>query len=191
MLSTGFERVSAAMKLGRTPKSLLIAGSVLALCGCVTIGRPARTTIATAQLVRADGAPAGWVRVFGGDDGMTLLAEAYGLSPGAHGIHLHAVGRCDGPDFASAQGHWNPTSHQHGNENPAGPHGGDLPNLEVGAGGRGRLSASLNHVAIAAGASGILDADATAVIIHAGPDDMRTDPSGGSGARIACGVLMR
>lgn len=113
-----------------------------------------------------------------------------GFTPGTHGVHLHQTGRCAPPDFTSAGPHWNPTSHQHGRLNPMGPHLGDLPNLMVGANGSGRLDFAVPvPVGTAAGANPLLDADGTALVIHATADDLRTDPSGNSGARIACGVL--
>ena len=97
----------------------------------------------------------------------------------------HAVGRCEGPDFASAGSHWNPAGKKHGLNNPAGPHAGDMPNVEVAA--NGVLSATV----VLAGASmdSLLDADGAALLIHAGADDYMTDPSGNSGARIACAVI--
>ncbi len=113
-----------------------------------------------------------------------------GLMRGTHGVHLHQTGRCDAPGFESAGPHWNPTSHEHGRLNPRGPHLGDLPNLVVGRNGRGRIDFAVAVPAgTAAGANPLLDADGTAIVIHAAADDLRTDPSGNSGARIACGVL--
>ena len=95
------------------------------------------------------------------------------------------MGRCDPPDFASAGAHWNPAGKKHGMNNPAGPHAGDMPNVEVAA--NGVLSATLTL----AGASmaSLLDADGAALVIHAVADDYVTDPSGNSGARIACAVI--
>jgi Cu-Zn family superoxide dismutase len=119
-----------------------------------------------------------------------VRVSVHGFTPGVHGVHLHQTGRCDAPDFASAGPHWNPTSHQHGRRNPQGPHLGDLPNLQVGANGSGRIDFAVPVPAgAAAGANPLLDADGTAVVIHAAADDLRTDPSGNSGARIACGAL--
>lgn len=113
-----------------------------------------------------------------------------GFVTGVHGIHFHETGRCDAPDFASAGGHWNPMGHHHGRLNPQGPHLGDLPNLDVRANGTGRIDFEVPVPAgTAAGANPLLDQDGTAIVIHAAPDDYRTDPSGNSGARIACGVL--
>jgi Cu-Zn family superoxide dismutase len=95
------------------------------------------------------------------------------------------VGRCDAPDFTSAGGHWNPTQKKHGTMNPQGPHQGDLPNLVIGSDGRGTIGAVIPGATLA----GLLDADGAAMVIHAGPDDLMTDPSGNSGGRIACGVF--
>jgi Cu-Zn family superoxide dismutase len=119
-----------------------------------------------------------------------VRVSVHGFAPGIHGVHLHQTGRCDAPDFTSAGPHWNPTSHQHGRLNPQGPHLGDLPNLVVARNGMGRIDFAVPVPAgTAARANPLLDADGTSVVVHAAPDDLRTDPSGNSGARIACGVL--
>jgi Cu-Zn family superoxide dismutase len=120
--------------------------------------------------------------------GLHVRIDASGMAQGDYGAHLHTVGRCDGPAFESAGGHWNPAGRQHGTLNSQGHHAGDLPNLEIGADGRGRIDFHAPNATLR-GTNGALDADGTAVVIHAGPDDYRTDPSGNSGARIACGVL--
>ena len=121
---------------------------------------------------------------------MTISIAAVGLTTGAHGIHLHAVGTCDAPGFASAGSHLNPHGKQHGSANPAGSHLGDLPNLIVGADGTGAITAKLSD-SPAGIASALFDADGTALVIHASSDDYMTDPSGNSGPRIACAVLKR
>jgi Cu-Zn family superoxide dismutase len=114
-----------------------------------------------------------------------------GLSIGLHGIHIHAVGSCGAPTFASAGGHYNPLAHEHGLENPNGPHAGDLPNLVVDAEGNGRLNAKTDRVTLSAGVATLLDGDGSAFIIHANPDDQVTNiGNGGSGARIACAVIV-
>jgi Cu-Zn family superoxide dismutase len=125
-----------------------------------------------------------------GPGGLAVHVDAAGLAPGTYGVHLHAVGRCDPPGFASAGPHWNPAGRQHGRDNPAGAHMGDLPNLVVAGDGRGSIDYEARGAALAgSGGDALLDADGAAVVIHAQPDDYRTDPSGNSGARIACGVL--
>ena len=160
---------------------------VLALTGCSTIvpkvPSPARLEIPTA-LRSADGAPRGDATLRIADGHMRLMVDAIGLPQGALGIHVHEVGRCDAPDFASAKAHWNPTAKMHGRDNPMGAHLGDLPNLMIGSDGRGSISIDLPGTV-----ADLLDADGAAVIIHAAADDYRTDPSGNSGNRIACGVL--
>jgi Cu-Zn family superoxide dismutase len=105
-----------------------------------------------------------------------------------HGTHLHATGRCDPPGFTTAGGHLNPAARQHGLRNPAGPHLGDLPNLTVAANGTGRMEATI-AATLTPGQAPLFDADGTALVVHAGPDDMVTDPAGNSGARIACTVI--
>ena len=117
--------------------------------------------------------------------------EAGGLRPGTYGAHIHAAGTCNPPDFASAGPHWNPTGRQHGAENPQGKHLGDLPNLQVDAQGRGLLIFAVENASLYGGANPLLDADGASIVIHARPDDYRTDPSGNSGDRIACGVIHR
>jgi Cu-Zn family superoxide dismutase len=112
---------------------------------------------------------------------------AEGLPPGTHGIHVHTTGRCEAPAFASAGPHWNPTARQHGRKNPEGAHHGDLPNISIGADGRGTLQFTLADAEFAQ----LFDADGAALVVHAAADDERTDPSGNSGGRIACGVISR
>lgn len=100
------------------------------------------------------------------------------------------TGRCEGPAFTSAGGHLNPGEKQHGTLNPAGSHTGDLPNLNIVSNGAGTLSVELSGTRAELEAA-LFDADGTALVIHATADDYKTDPTGNSGARIACGVLTR
>jgi Cu-Zn family superoxide dismutase len=137
-------------------------------------------------LINALGAPIGTVRAWQTAGGVTFRIDASGLPHGVHGIHVHTVGRCDPPEFTSAGGHWNPTARKHGMNNPAGPHAGDLPNVEVAANGVLGAAVTLPGASMAS----LLDADGAALVIHAGADDYVTDPSGNSGARIACAVIL-
>ena len=132
-------------------------------------------------LVSGAGASVGGVQAEQRPGGTYLRVAVQDFSPGEHGLHLHSVGRCDGPNFQSAGPHWNPAAKQHGHLNPLGAHQGDLPNIAVSANGHG----AVNYLV----AGELDDADGTSLVIHAEPDDYRTDPSGNSGDRIACAVL--
>lgn len=144
---------------------------------------------AEAVLIRGDGTEMGRAHFEAAPGGVLMKLHARGLSPGAHGLHLHGVGRCTGPDFLSAGPHWNPTGRRHGLKAPDGAHMGDLPNLDVGADGKGRIETLIRGATLDSGANGLRDADGTAVVIHASADDNMTDPSGESGGREYCGVV--
>jgi Cu-Zn family superoxide dismutase len=148
---------------------------------------------ASGTFVDANGAAIGWARlVEDGTGRVHVNIHVKGLAPGRHGIHIHGVGAC-APDFGAAGGHYNPLTHQHGLDNPEGPHAGDLPNLVVNGAGIGHLDAVTDRVTLSPGPATLFDTTARAVgsafIIHAGPDDQLTDPTGGSGGRIACAVI--
>jgi len=160
---------------------------LLALASCASV--PAAVPSASATIADAAGRPVARAEVRQAGAALAVHVEAAGLAPGAYGVHLHAVGRCEAPGFTSAGPHWNPTARQHGRDNPAGMHMGDLPNLVVDARGRGTIDYRVEGGMLSAGANALLDPDGAAVVVHAQPDDYRTDPSGNSGARIACGVL--
>ncbi len=123
--------------------------------------------------------------------GVLIHVEAEGLKPGAHGIHIHTVGVCAGPAFTTAGGHFNPDNHKHGIANPAGPHAGDLPNLIATGSGKARFDAANYRITLGQGPTSVFKTGGTALVIHADPDDEVTDPTGNSGARVACGVITR
>lgn len=153
----------------------------------------AENTSLASELMDSKGQPAGTATFTQLESGLLKVAvQVKGLPPGSHGVHIHAVGKCDAPSFDSASSHYNPASKQHGLENPEGAHGGDLPNLVVAADGTGNLEATTYRVSLLPNAANyLLDADSSALIIHAGSDDLKTDPTGKSGGRIACGVLQK
>ncbi|MBO9671641.1 MAG: superoxide dismutase family protein [Sphingobium sp.] len=137
-----------------------------------------------AYLQDAQGKSVGKITLVGTPNGLSGTIDVKGLPPGEHGMHIHAVGKCSGTAFADAGAHLNPGGKQHGLDNPMGSHMGDLPVLKVGADGKAK-----QYVLIKAGFKDLLDTDGAAFVIHASTDDQKTDPSGNSGARIACGVF--
>ncbi len=167
----------------------LVVVAVLA-GGCAGM-MPAGARSATARLADAKGQPVGTAVLNQVSGGVRIVVEVKGLPPGEKGVHLHAVGRCEPPAFTSAGGHFNPRGRQHGLQNPQGPHAGDLPNIVIGPDGAGRLEALNDRVTLGEGDASLFDADGTALVIHAAPDDHRTDPTGNSGARLACGVVVK
>ena len=169
-----------------------MTGPLLAVVLATTVAAgPAAAPQARGTFVDASGASVGWLRLTEDRRGdVHVNVHVKGLAAGLHGIHIHAVGSCS-PTFAAAGGHYNPLGHQHGLENPSGPHAGDLPNLIVNGDGVGHLDASTDRVTLSEGGATLFDADGSAFIIHANPDDQVTDAgNGGSGARIACAVVV-
>lgn len=144
-----------------------------------------------ADVKMANGTSVGMATFTQESGGVRIQGQFKGLPPGQHGIHVHAVGKCDPPDFMTAGGHFNPMSKQHGLKNPQGAHVGDIENLTVGADGSGTINALLKDATLSAGPDSLFGPDGTALVIHANPDDDMTDPSGNSGGRIACGLIAR
>lgn len=173
-------------------RAIVIVLVVLAIAAMVVTVAAARGNAAlraSATLVDPAGNVVGEAKLTEDAAGMLHVnVKVKGISPGLHGIHLHAIGSCT-PDFAAAGGHHNPLGHQHGLDNPLGAHGGDLPNLVVNGAGKGQLNAVSDRATLSPGPVALFDADGSSVIIHAGEDDQLTDPTGNSGGRIACGVI--
>lgn len=162
--------------------------------GCTTFGDVPTQRIGTASLSLLNGMPAGRVELISNGQNLSLAIAATGIPEGSHGFHFHQTGKCQTPNFTSAGGHLNPAGAEHGTMNPDGSHLGDLPNLEVGASRTITRNIDLTGNRPESRSTildNIFDGDGTAIMIHAGPDDYRTDPSGDAGSRIACGVLQR
>lgn len=146
---------------------------------------------ARAEMKDRDGKTIGRATLSETPHGVLIDLQLEGAQAGERAFHIHQVGRCEGPAFESAGGHFNPASAQHGLMNAKGPHAGDLPNIHVPKDGRLTVEAFARGVTLQSGSNSLLDADGSALMLHAKPDDHRTDPSGAAGDRIACGVIQK
>jgi Cu-Zn family superoxide dismutase len=164
----------------------------LALLVCTAVSVEAQER-ATAKMINTAGATVGTATITPTVRGTGVLINITlnGLPAGTHALHIHTVGKCDTPDFVSAGGHFNPGGKEHGTENPNGAHAGDLPNVEFLARGEDHVSVAVGGVTLGPGPNSLFHPGGTALVIHASPDDNKTDPSGNAGARIACGVIER
>ncbi|MCI0454668.1 MAG: superoxide dismutase family protein [Candidatus Dadabacteria bacterium] len=146
---------------------------------------------AKADIYNAKGEIVGVATLVEGTDGVWATINVWDLPPGLHGFHIHEVGKCEPPDFKSAGAHFNPFERKHGLKNPTGSHAGDSPNMQVGPDGTGTAVILFPLVSLGNDSNSLFHAGGTALVIHAAKDDQMTDPSGDSGARIACGVISK
>lgn len=147
----------------------------------------AQPATARAELKGPDGTSHGTVTFSEENGAVEIVADLSGLPPGSHGFHLHEGTECTPPDFKSAGGHFNPTNAPHGGPTDAEHHAGDSGNIEIDASGNGHLELSTSLLTVAPGPN---SAVGHAVIVHEKADDLKTQPSGDAGARIACGIVV-
>lgn len=168
-------------------KSIVVCAAAFAAAAAVSSASAAEEArSASAAMHNQEGQPVGQVSLEDTPSGVLIAAEFTGLPEGARAFHIHAVGQCEAP-FTSAGGHFNPDGKKHGIKSAEGKHAGDLPNLHVPA--SGELKVELFAVGLTVDA--LFDDDGSALVVHAGPDDYETDPTGNAGDRIACGVVSR
>jgi Cu-Zn family superoxide dismutase len=177
----------------RTLLAVTWVGFILSGCAAMVgdeLGPPALSAGAT--LKDKDGKQVGVATLIQTDQGVRVAVTGHRLPPGPKGLHIHETGVCQPPEFTSAGGHFNPHGKKHGRMSPEGPHAGDLPNLVASAAGEGGVDVVNSLITLRPGQpNSLVGGKGTAIVIHAGPDDEKTDPTGNSGGRIACGVIAK
>lgn len=153
--------------------------------------KPAPAKPVTVKLSDAGGKSIGTAKLAPDPGGVKITLAVKGLPAGDHAIHIHETAKCDGPDFKSAGGHFNPEKKQHGTDNPQGSHAGDMPNFTVDAKGGSTASVVAPGVTMDDGPHSVFTGGGTALVIHEKADDMKTDPAGAAGNRIACGLIKK
>jgi Cu-Zn family superoxide dismutase len=167
--------------------SMVAAGLLVAAWGArIAAQSPVKVAMKNAQ-----GESVGTATITEKGAGVSIAIDFKGLPPGEHALHIHSAAKCEAPAFTTAGGHFNPTNKKHGTQNPEGHHAGDMPNFTADAKGMAKTTIANADVTLKDGPNSLFTGGGTALVIHEKADDMKTDPAGAAGNRIACGVIVK